>query len=259
MTTILSGHHMSVVLNSKKLLDDVSFKIEKGKLVGLIGPNGAGKSTLLKSLLGLHDLSSGHIEFQGKPLHHTPIAKRGRHISYVAQGNICHWPMSVAKVIEMGRLPHQRLFRQQSAKDRQAIENALDTFDVTHLKDRLVSTLSGGERARVMLARAFAGQPDVLLADEPTADLDPGHQLQVMNVLQAQARKGCSIVIVLHDLNLASRYCDDLYLLQNAKVLATGPVSDVITPPQMARAYGIEALIGAYEAQNYVVPWRLTP
>ncbi len=256
--TILSGHHLSVTLNDRKLLDDVSFEVGAGELVGLIGPNGAGKSTLLKSLLGLQNLSAGHVVFQDKPLTQTPIEKRGRHMGYVAQGNICHWPMTVAKIVEMGRLPYQRLFRQTSQQDRNAVEAALCAFDIEHLKDRLVSTLSGGERARVMLARAFAGRPDVLIADEPTADLDPGHQLHVMNVLQEQARKGCAIVVVLHDLNLAVRFCDRLYLLDQGRLKSCGESRTVINATNMAQAYGIEALIGCHEAQDYIVPWRLT-
>jgi len=256
--TILCGHHLSVIVNNKKLLDDVSFDVGTGELVGLIGPNGAGKSTLLKSLLGLQDLSAGHVIFQGKPLTETPVEKRGRHIGYVAQGNICHWPMTVGKIVEMGRLPYQRLFRQASAQDRDAVAAALCAFDVEHLKNRLISTLSGGERARVMLARAFAGLPDVLIADEPTADLDPGHQLHVMHVLQEQARKGCAIVVVLHDLNLAARFCDRLYLLDQGRLMSGGESRAVINATNMAQAYGIKALIGCHEAQDYIVPWRLT-
>lgn len=254
---LLAGHHLSVSLNDKKLLDHVSLDVSEGELVGLIGPNGAGKSTLLKALLGLQKLSAGHILFKDRLLSETSLEERGRHIAYVAQGNICHWPMSVAKIVEMGRLPYQRLFRKPSLQDRDAVESALNAFDVTHLKDRLVSTLSGGERARVMLARAFAGQPDLLIADEPTADLDPGHQLHVMEVLQEQACKGCAILVVLHDLNLATRFCERLYLLDQGRLKSCGDSRAVINAANMAQAYGIEALIGCHETQDYIVPWRL--
>jgi len=255
---LLHGEHISVEIDGKMLLKDISFSLEKGELVGLIGPNGAGKSTLLKTLLGLLKPTAGDVRFQDSLLAHFPAEKRGRLLGYVAQGSICHWPMTVQKVVEMGRLPHQRLFRKQSVQDRLAIQDALDTFDVTHLQDRLVSTLSGGERARVMLARAFAGQPQVLFADEPTADLDPGHQLQVMNVLRAQSRAGFSIVVVLHDLNLAARYCDRLFLLENGCLRATGPSDDVLTPAHLNAAYAIEAVRGHHETENFIVPWRLT-
>lgn len=255
--SLISADHISVSIDDKQLLDDISFRVAQGELVGLIGPNGAGKSTLLKTLVGLTEPTSGKVLFKDQALKGLSLAERGRQIGYVAQGSICHWPMSVRKVVEMGRLPYQRLFRQKSAADLSAIETALETFDVTHLQDRLVSTLSGGERARVMLARAHAGSPQILLADEPTADLDPGHQLHVMNVLQKQARSGTACVVVLHDLNLASRFCDRLYLLQNGRLTGAGPVSEVIKPDHLKQAYGIEALIGQHQDENYIVPWRL--
>ncbi|WP_417797914.1 ABC transporter ATP-binding protein [Terasakiella pusilla] len=255
--SLISAEQLSVTIDDKQLLEDVSFHVEQGELIGLIGPNGAGKSTLLKTLIGLTEPTSGRVIFKGKPLADLPMAARGRQIGYVAQGSICHWPMTVQKVVEMGRLPYQRLFRQKNAADIAAINAALKTFDITHLKDRLVSTLSGGERARVMLARAHAGTPHILFADEPTADLDPGHQLQVMNVLQTQARAGMACVVVLHDLNLASRFCDRLYLLQNGRLKAAGPVADVLKPTHLKQAYGIEALLGLHQDENYIVPWRL--
>lgn len=255
--TLLSAEHISVSIDAKQLLEDVSFHVELGEMVGLIGPNGAGKSTLLKTLVGLNEPASGQVLFKGQPLTDMSVGERGRQIGYVAQGSICHWPMCVSKVVEMGRLPYQRLFRQKNATDLAAIRSALETFDIVHLQDRLVSTLSGGERARVMLARAHAGAPHILLADEPTADLDPGHQLQVMNVLQAQARSGIACVVVLHDLNLASRFCDRLYLLQDGQLKAKGPVSEVLTAYHMESAYGIEAFLGQHQGENYIVPWRL--
>lgn len=255
--SLISADHVSVTLEGKRLLEDVSFHVDQGELIGLIGPNGAGKSTLLKTLVGLIDPTSGNVQFNGQPLTDLPMAARGRQIGYVAQGSICHWPLSVRKVVEMGRLPYQRLFRQKNAADLAAIKTALETFDVTHLQDRLVSTLSGGERARVMLARAHAGTPHILFADEPTADLDPGHQLQVMKVLQTQARSGMACVVVLHDLNLASRFCDRLYLLQAGGLKAAGDVADVLKPDHLQQAYGIEALQGQHQDENYIVPWRL--
>ena len=255
---LVSAENISVSIEGKQLLKDVCFHVEQGEMIGVIGPNGAGKSTLLKNLVGLNEPASGRVLFKDQPLMDMSIGERGRQIGYVAQGSICHWPLSVSKVVEMGRLPYQRLFRQKSAADLAAIRAALETFNITHLQDRLVSTLSGGERARVMLARAHAGAPHILFADEPTADLDPGHQLQVMNVLQKQARSGTACVVVLHDLNLASRFCDRLYLLQGGRLKAAGPVLEVITPNNMKSAYGIEALLGLHQGENYIVPWRLT-
>lgn len=255
---LMSAEHISISIEGTQLLEDVSFRVEQGELIGLIGPNGAGKSTLLKTLVGLTEPTSGRILFKDQPLMDMSVGDRGRQIGYVAQGSVCHWPMSVRKVVEMGRLPYQRLFRQKNAADLAAIDAAFKTFDITHLQDRLVSTLSGGERARVMLARAHAGAPHILFADEPTADLDPGHQLQVMNVLQAQARSGTACVVVLHDLNLASRFCDRLYLLQGGHLKAAGPVSEVMTPDHMKHAYGIEALLDQHQGENYIVPWKLS-
>ncbi len=258
MMTVMSAQNIGVEIDGSTLLDNISLSIKPGELIGLIGPNGAGKSTLLKTLLGLQSPSAGRVMYQDRPLENISNERRGRQLGYVAQGSVCHWPMTVHKVVEMGRLPYQRLLRKRTPDDLKAIEHALNTFDIVHLKDRLVSTLSGGERARVMLARAFAGQPRVLFADEPTADLDPGHQLQVMNVLKQQVETGVAVVVVLHDLNLAARYCDRLYLLEKGRMKASGVIDRVINAANMKDAYGIEALIGQHEAQDYIVPWRLT-
>ena len=154
----------------------------------------------------------------------------------------------------LGRLPHRRAYSGPSAADRAAIEAALEAADVGHLRARTLHSLSGGERARVLLARALAVQAELLLADEPVAALDPLHQLQAMALLRSVARSGSGVVAVLHDLTLAARFCDRLIVLAGGRVLADGPPS-VLTDAVLAAAYGVDALRGEHGGEPFIVPW----
>jgi iron complex transport system ATP-binding protein len=238
------------------VLRDVSLTLAGPGLVAVIGPNGAGKTTLLRAMAGLLAFS-GSIQFNGKSISATPRAVRGRQIGYLAQGQEVHWPLSARDIVALGRHAHGLADpARMSASDAAHVEEALARCDALAFADRPVQSLSGGERARVMLARVLAGKPQVIMADEPIAALDPLHQLKVMADLKREASAGRLVVVVTHDLSLASRFADKVVLLSEGRLIAKGPPQEVLTPDNLAKAYGIRALHLQHEGQSFVVPWQ---
>ncbi len=221
------------------VLREVSLGLGRGETVGLIGPNGAGKTTLVRILAGLQAPAAGSVALDGGELSALPESQRARQVAYLPQGAPAHWPLSVERVVELGRIPHRGWWQSLAEADRMAVDKALATTDAEHLRHRIVTTLSGGERARVMLARVFATDPEFILADEPVASLDPFHQLQVMDTLRAHACQGGGVLAVLHDLNLAARYCDRLVALDRGRLVCDGRPRDVLENPALSAAYSV--------------------
>lgn len=212
-------------------LADIAFDLEAGGLLGVIGPNGSGKSTLLKALAGLLPYR-GRIVFAGEDLAALSPRRRAQAIGYLPQSCDSAWSLRVEDVVALGRLPW-------GDQDAQAIARAIDQAGVRGLLGRAVDRLSGGEQARVWLARVLAGQPRLLLADEPIASLDMRHQRAVMTVLRAQAQADRAVIVALHDLGLAARHCDRLCLLRQGRILAFGPPSTVLTEAYLGQAFDI--------------------
>lgn len=243
--TILRAHNLSLQLGGQSILDSIDIELEQGKMVGLIGPNGAGKSSLLKLLAGLLTSDSGELLLNGVQLNAIDPDKRAKSIAYLAQNGTAHWPLEVERIVELGRLPHLGQWQYPSDEDWAVIERIMGQTDTHHLRYRAFNTLSGGEKARVLLARALTSEPDILLADEPVAALDPSHQLNVMELLTEHCQQGGSAVVVLHDLRLASHYCQQIHLLHEGKTLATGTPSEVLTEINLEKAFDI-TLRGKY-------------
>jgi iron complex transport system ATP-binding protein len=218
----------------------VDLSLGAGEMVGLVGPNGAGKTTLLQALCGLRSPQEGEIRLDGRPLAAFSPRARARTMAYLPQGRVAHAPLPVRDVVALGRFPFQDT-RQGSQRNELAVESALAALDLLGFADRDVSTLSDGERARVLLARAVAGEPKMLLADEPMAGLDPYYQLQVMEHLKSLADRGCTVLVTLHDLNLAMRFCPRLVVLHEGRVLSDGAPQQALSPPLLARAFRINA------------------
>jgi iron complex transport system ATP-binding protein len=254
--TRLVAENVSLPLNGRRVLERVSLAVEGGTLTGLVGPNGAGKTTLMRVLAGLLRPDEGTVTLDGKALAQLNRSALARHIAYMPQDAVLAWPVPVRDVVMLGRLPFRRPFAALTAADRQAIERALTAADVTSLALRRVTTLSAGERTRVLFARALASETPVLLADEPVAALDPYHQLQTMELLRAAAARRVAVLAVLHDLSLAARFCDRLVLLADGAVRAEGAAESVARDPALAKAFAVEALVGAHEGKPYVLPWR---
>ncbi|MBB4211508.1 iron complex transport system ATP-binding protein [Rhodothalassium salexigens DSM 2132] len=254
--TVLQTQGLAAQLGQKRILSDVSVSFSAGQVTGLIGPNGAGKSTLIKALCRLIEPAAGTVQLDGAPLAGYARRDLARRLGYLPQGHTTHWPLCVEQVVTLGRLPHLGPFEAAAPEDARMVEEAMAKTDVLALRDRRVDTLSGGERARVMLARVLASQTPVLLADEPVAALDPYHQLHLMDLLGQLAAEGRLVVCVLHDLALAARFCDRLVLMDRGRVVATGPADQVLAPGHLRDTYRIRALYGAEQDEPYVLPWR---
>ncbi len=252
--TLLRADQLSVSIAGNTIVSSTSFAVGKGELVALIGPNGAGKTTLLKAMVGLVKTESGKVYYDDVEIGFNQQHRLARSIAYLEQNSRSYWSLTVENIVMLGRLPHLGRWQKPSATDREHVTHAMEVCDVSQFSKRVVTTLSGGEQARVMLARAFATNPRILLADEPVAGLDPAHQLDVMERLRELADGGTGIVVVMHDLTLASRYCDRMTLLFEGRVAAEGPSETVLSEQHLAKVYGIEAIYQQSDHGQFVIP-----
>jgi len=254
--TLLSTSGLSYVVAGRSLVDGVDLHLNSGELLGLIGPNGAGKSTLLKLLGGLLRPDDGAIGFEGRPLQESTPKERARRIAYLSQQGEVHWPISVERLVALGRLPHLGPWESPGSADQAVIEKVLSETDCVTLRHRAVTTLSGGERARALLARALAVEPRLLLADEPVAALDPAHQIEVMELLRRHCTQGAAGVVVLHDLRLAAHYCDRLQLLDQGTSIAEGRPEEVLNWENLLNVYGIRPRAGVIPEALFSMGWE---
>ncbi len=238
----LTLDHVGVTLGRRAVVHDVSAEFGAGTLTGIVGPNGAGKSTLARAMLALVP-ASGSVRVNGVDAAAMPRGELVRRIAYVPQGQTLHWPLTVERLVGLGRLPHLAPMSRIADADRAAIERAMDCADVLDLRDRIATELSGGERARVLFARALAVEAPALIADEPLASLDPGHQIDVMEMLHGEAAGGALVIAVLHDLTLAARYCGRLLLINEGRIVADGTPAEVLTAERLRMVYGIDARV----------------
>jgi iron complex transport system ATP-binding protein len=243
----LTLDRIGVDLGRRTALREVTAAFAPGRLTLVIGPNGAGKTTLLRAAAGLVEPVSGEVRLDRRPLSAVHGAERARTIAYLPQGGSVAWPMPVRDVVALGRLPHGEQPDRLSPAGRAAVDSALAAVRLQGFEQRSAAALSGGERARVLLARALATEAPVLLADEPVAALDPRHQLVVLDVLRERARAGATVAAVMHDLALAARYGDEVLLLQEGRVQASGRPAEVLTVRRLAESFGIEAHVALVE------------
>jgi iron complex transport system ATP-binding protein len=237
----LAAQGLRLRLGGKAVLDGVDAAFAPGQVTAVLGPNGAGKSTLLACLAGLRRPEAGSVTLDGAPVAKLAPRARARRIGYLPQSSETAWPIEARILVGLGRTPFIGA-RGLSAADAAAIEAALAAAGASELGERIVTTLSGGERARVLIARALAGEPDWLLADEPLTGLDPGHQLDAAELFRKLAHeRGCGVVVTLHDLSLAARMADRVMVLAEGRILSEGAPAEALTPDVLARAYGIVA------------------
>jgi len=222
------------------VLDGIDLAFQAGQVTAIVGPNGAGKTTLLRHLAGLDAPSAGDVELRGQPLASLGAAIRAWSIAYLPQAASAYWPLRARDLVALGRLPHGAdLSRPLKAQDAQAVRHALERVDGVALADRPIDTMSQGERARMMMARALATEAAVFLADEPVASLDPAYALETMTILRAEAARNACVIVVLHDLGLAARFADRIVVLANSKVAADGPPSVALAAGVIEAAYGV--------------------
>jgi len=239
----LDVRDVDVELGGTQILDAVSAAVGDGRLVGVVGPNGAGKSTLLRAMNGVVEPVSGTVLVDDEAVHELPSKAASRRIASVPQDTSLGFDFSVRETVEMGR--HAHVPRFGADPDPDAVEHAMERAEVAQFADRDVTSLSGGEKQRVLLARALAQQAPVLLLDEPTASLDVNHQVRTLELVRGLADDADrAVVAAIHDLDLAARYCDELVLVADGHVLDSGRPEDVLTPEQVREAFDARVAVG---------------
>jgi len=239
---ILKACDLSLAYKNRIVVKDFNAAISKGNIVGLIGPNGSGKTTILRAFSGLIQPIKGTIDIDGKQLSSLSARKRAQMIGWVPQRERLAWPLTVGEVISLGRAPHRGWMLPLTKDDHLVVEQSLSLTDLIGMADRKVDELSSGEFQRVLIARALAQEPQLLLLDEPTSNLDIHYQIEVMDlVLRLVKKKEISVVVAIHDLAIAARYCDRLVLLHKGEKICEGTPCDVLTTDNMKLAFNVIA------------------
>ncbi len=237
----LRAEKISVALRGRAAVSDVSLELDAGELTAVIGPNGAGKTTLLRALAGLQALDAGRIWLIGKDLRAMPRRMLARQLSFVPQNTAFPFAFTVREVVATGRNPHLGRFQREQAVDRDAIEAALELTDTSHLASRPVTELSGGERQRVMIARSLATQAETILLDEPTANLDPAHAIDILDLCRSMSSAGKLVVLTTQDLTMTVRYADRVVLMKSGKIVASGTRDEVFTESALSSVFEVKA------------------
>ena len=237
--SVFDARDIVVQRGTRRVLNGVSFKVDAGEIVGVVGPNGAGKTTLLQALIGLQIPDSGEINFDARPRQEIAAGEFAKAVGYLPQNAIFHWPILVEHAVSLGRFPHQSQLASATSQDRDAVKQAMDVAG--DFAGRRVDQLSGGERMRVHLARLLAGTHRVIVADEPITSLDPKYQLHFLSVLAEQASQGTTVVISLHDLALASRFCHRLIVLHDGVVAVADTPDRALDDATLSTVFGVQA------------------
>ena len=236
---MISAEHLTVTLNGQDVARDVSFWLNDGEMAALVGPNGAGKSSVLKALAGVVPCQ-GEVRISSVPGDKLSVRERAKRLAWLPQARPVAWNLVVEDVVALGRFAQAPApFDRMGAADQAAVREALDKADAAHLSGRPFQALSGGEQARVHLARLLASPAPVLLLDEPCAALDVAHQLDLMRALAAEAAAGRTLLIVLHDLELAARFCPRILVMQAGALVADGAPEAALSAGTLAEVFGV--------------------
>ena len=238
------------------ILKGISFNVRQGEFISIIGPNGSGKSTLLKTLNRLYSLKSGSIQIDGKDIQSYKNRDMAKKVALVPQDTTLEYDFTVEEVVLMGRHPYKGRFEKEDDEDYNIIYEAMEMTNTLKLKDRLITEISGGERQRVFIAKALAQKPSIILLDEPTSHLDINHQMDILNLLKILNERGTTIILVIHDINMAARYSHEILLLNNGEIQGKGTPEEVITMENIERAYNLNVAI---EKNKYTNSTYLTP
>jgi len=246
--------------NGKPVLQEISLSIQKGEILAIIGPNGSGKTTLLKNISGVLTPDEGAVYLDMKRVTDLSTRDIARHLTAVEQEREVGFDFTVREIVAMGRIPYQGRFARETKEDKQQIREAMELANVISFADRSIRELSGGEKQRTFLAMALSQEPKVLLLDEPTIHLDINYQIQIMEIVRQQAKTGLTVLMALHDLNLAAQYADRVALVHRGRLLAIGESKEVLTPTNIRRAFETDVVVGHNPLTNslYIntVPYR---
>lgn len=241
--TRLIAENLNRSIRGRVILDDVSLSLKGGQFVAVIGPNGAGKTTLLRALAGLAQPDSGNVTLNGHLLRSMNRHELARVRAYIAQNARAEWPISTREMVALGLIPHMPAFARPGRSEWVDVENVLQTFDLAAKAGQSVTTLSGGELARAMLARAIAGKPMIVIADEPLSNLDPRHAIDGIARLRGLADEGRLVIASIHDLTLAARHATDVLLMKDGGVTACGQVEQVMTAAALSGLFDVDVEI----------------
>jgi iron complex transport system ATP-binding protein len=249
--TLLAAEHISVERGRRNILRDVSLQAHAGEFIAVLGPNGAGKSTLLAVLAGLLKPNAGHVMLDAKRLSQLSALQLAARRAYLPQNPRLEWPLTVERLVALGLTPRLPATGGLPESYMPAISRALDLCDLTARRDQVATTLSGGEFARAMLARAIVGEPQILIVDEPISGLDPGHAMRCMQLLREFAQNGTLVIAALHDLTLAARYAGRVILVVDGQVAGD---TDSLTEELIHRAFGVRAVaVGTGESRSFTL------
>lgn len=255
----LQVENLQVILQKKEILKNITVSFQKAKRTVILGPNGCGKSTFLRTVSGLQKNYQGTIQLDGQDISSLQPKKLAQKVAVLTQGASVPTDLTVKELVTYGRFPYRSWLRQNEKEDRQAIAWAMEQTELEGLQDRLVATMSGGERQRAWIAMALAQQPEILLLDEPTTYLDIAHQLEVMQIIERLHKEmGITIIMVLHDINHALQYADALVVMKEGHIAATGRPQEILTPDLLASVFKVRAerFVNAH-GDTILMPWAL--
>ncbi len=255
MEKIIECGNILFSYNGVKVLNGINLSVAPGEMVGILGANGAGKSTLLKILSGLLQPQSGETLYRNKELSKLGRKEIAKRLAYIPQDPVFAFPFTVTETVLMGRAPYIGRFEFERQEDREIAAKAMDTVGITHLKDRLISQVSAGERQLASLARALVQEPEIMILDEPATFLDVRHRTEIMKILQKlKEQRGISIVSATHDIFAALYYFEEIKILKGGVIFAQGPTESVVTEENLSCAYGINVTVKKENGRVFVFP-----
>lgn len=247
--TVYKASHISVAINGHNIIKDASLEVFQGELIGIIGPNGSGKSTFLKALRGILELSEGTVEIQGDAIGNLEEKEIARRVAYMQQHNTIDFGYTAKEIVLTARYPYLKWWENEKASDNAIVEQSMKYTGVWQYKDTKINEVSGGERQRIFLAKTLAQNTDILFLDEPTAALDLVYADEIFRHCVQLCQKGKTILFVVHDLEMAAKFCTRLVLFKEGKIVGDGTPKDVLTSDNLQYAFGLHASV--YEDSQY--------
>lgn len=249
----LEVNNLNYSYNNYSFLDKISFSLDKGIILSIVGPNGSGKTTILKCISKVLRLKKGTVSFDGKSIKNLSLKEISRYVSFVPQNFFPVFATTVFEMVLLGRKPYVKWF--VSGKDEEIVKNILDIMGLGNLSLRFFNELSGGEKQKVLIAKALAQEPEIILLDEPTSNLDLKHQFKIMNLIKKIIKqKNISAVMAIHDLNLALRFSDKIIMLKDGMVHAYGDIDKILNEENIKKVFGIDTIIYKHSGISYIIP-----